>query len=166
MTDAAALAGRHLDLVTAPFTLPRSRVLVFRAEHGEGVRVHTSEYERRLSECRVLDALVVVDAAGAVLPVTDVHPARVTFGDAAATLTFADPSTLSLGENPGCGCGCGDRTGVWMSIRSVTGFDSASMPIVPSSSSPATMLPRSPRRRRSGPTGSRSARPSATTCRR
>lgn len=101
MTDAAALAGRHLDLVTAPFTLPRSRVLVFRAEHGEGVRVHTSEYERRLSECRVLDALVVVDAAGAVLPVTDVLPARVTFGDAAATLTFADPSTLSLGGEPG-----------------------------------------------------------------
>lgn len=101
MTDAAALAGRRLDLVTAPFTLPRSRVLVFRAEHGEGVRVHTSEYERRLSECRVLDALVVVDAAGAVLPVTDVLPARVTFGDAAATLTFADPSTLSLGGEPG-----------------------------------------------------------------
>ncbi|WP_396658728.1 amylo-alpha-1,6-glucosidase [Microbacterium oxydans] len=101
MTDAAALAGRRLDLVTAPFTLPRSRVLVFRAEHGEGVRVHTSEYERRLSECRVLDALAVVDAAGAMLPVTDVLPARVTFGDAAATLTFADPSTLSLGGEPG-----------------------------------------------------------------
>ena len=30
MTDAAALAGRHLDLASAPFTLPRSRVLVFR----------------------------------------------------------------------------------------------------------------------------------------
>ncbi|MFE7196731.1 amylo-alpha-1,6-glucosidase [Microbacterium oxydans] len=101
MTDAAALAGRHLDLVTAPFTLPRSRVLVFRAEHGEGVRVHTSEYERRLSECRVLDALAVVDAAGSVLPVVDVLPSRVTFGDAAATLTFADPSTLSLGGEPG-----------------------------------------------------------------
>ena len=100
MTDAAALAGRHLDLVTAPFTLPRSRVLVFRADDGEGVRVHTSEYERRLSECRVLDALTVVDAAGQVLPVTDVHPARVTFGGV-ATLTFADPSTLSLGGGPG-----------------------------------------------------------------
>ncbi|MFK3677026.1 amylo-alpha-1,6-glucosidase [Microbacterium sp. NPDC090218] len=101
MTDAAALAGRHLDLLSAPFTLPRSRVLVFRADDGEGVRVHTSEYERRLSECRVLDALTVVDAAGEVLPVTDVVPARVTFGGGAATLTFADPSTLSLGGDPG-----------------------------------------------------------------
>ena len=101
MTDAAALAGRHLDLASAPFTLPRSRVLVFRAEDGNGVRVHTSEYERRLSECRVLDALIVVDASGEARAVTDVHPARVTFGAAAATLTFADPSTLSLGGEPG-----------------------------------------------------------------
>jgi glycogen debranching enzyme len=105
MTDAAALAGRHLDLVSAPFTLPRSRVLVFR--EGDGVRVHTSEYERRLSECRVLDRLTVSDAAGRVLPVTDVLPGRVTFGIAQetdvveATLTFADPSTLSLGGTAG-----------------------------------------------------------------
>lgn len=101
MADLAALAGRHLDLVSAPFTLPRSRLLVFRADDGEGLRVHTSEYERRLSECRVLDALVVVDAAGEVLAVTDVHPARVSFGGGAVTLTFADPSTLSLGGAPG-----------------------------------------------------------------
>ncbi|WP_223587308.1 amylo-alpha-1,6-glucosidase [Microbacterium sp. OVT16B] len=103
MTDAAdlaALAGRHLDLVSAPFTLPRSRVLVFRAEHGDGVRVHTSEYEKRLSECRVLDAIVVTDAEGAVLPVADVLPGRVRFeGD--ATLTFDGPSALSLGGAPG-----------------------------------------------------------------
>lgn len=101
MTDVAALAGRHLDLVSAPFTLPRSRVLVFRAEDGYGVRVHTSEYERRLSECRVLDSLTVLDAAGAVLPVTDVLPSRVSFGRGAATLTFADAATLSLGGMPG-----------------------------------------------------------------
>jgi glycogen debranching enzyme len=124
MTDAAALAalaGRHLDLVSAPFTLPRSRVLVFRER--DGVRVHTSEYERKLSECRVLDRLTVSDADGQVLPVTDVLPGKVTFGGGAssrfahsttesrsfsegapatetkrptATLTFADPSTLSL----------------------------------------------------------------------
>lgn len=103
MTDAAglaALAGRHLDLVTAPFTLPRSRVLVFRAEDGDGVRVHTSEYERRLSECRVLDELTVVDADGVVLAVSAVLPGRVTFGDR-ATLTFADPSTLSVGPATG-----------------------------------------------------------------
>jgi glycogen debranching enzyme len=102
MADAAALAalaGRHLDLVTAPFTLPRSRVLVFR--EGDGVRVHTSEYERRLSECRVLDGLTVVDAAGDAQPVTQVLPGRVTFGDSDAALTFADPSTLSIGGTPG-----------------------------------------------------------------
>lgn len=122
MTDAAtlaALAGRHLDLVSAPFTLPRSRVLVVR--EGDGVRVHTSEYERRLSECRVLDRLTVVDADGQVLPVTDVLPGKVTFGGPStgsgtqegwvaelveasrptATLTFADPSTLSLGGAAG-----------------------------------------------------------------
>ena len=99
MTDAAVLAGRHLDLVSVPFTLPRSRVIVFRAD--DGVRVHTSEYERRLSECRVLDLLTVVDVAGELLPVTDVLPAQVMFGGGAATLTFADPSTLSIGGEPG-----------------------------------------------------------------
>ncbi|GAT74500.1 hypothetical protein MHM582_3005 [Microbacterium sp. HM58-2] len=76
----AALAGKHLDLVSAPFTLPRSRVLVFRSPSGDGVRVHTSEYEKRLSECRVLDSIVVTDASGAVLPVADVLPGRVRFG--------------------------------------------------------------------------------------
>lgn len=101
MTDAAALAGRHLDLVSAPFTLPRSRVLVFHSDDGDGVRVHTSEYERRLSECRVLDEVTVMDAAGEVLPVTEVLPARVMFGADAATLTFVDTSTLSLGGDPG-----------------------------------------------------------------
>ncbi|WP_341976361.1 hypothetical protein [Microbacterium sp. LWO13-1.2] len=140
MTDAAALAalaGRHLDLISAPFTLPRSRVLVFRSE--DGVRVHTSEYERRLSDCRVLDSLVVMDAEGEELPVADVLPGKVTFGrtegrdssrfarsttsgdsrslsersdetkrvdppstsEAEVTLTFADPSTLSLGGPAG-----------------------------------------------------------------
>jgi hypothetical protein len=108
MADAAALAGRHLDLVSAPFTLPRSRVLVFRAGDDEGVRVHTSEYERRLSECRVLDALTVVDAGGVVLSVTEVHPARVTFGGV-STLTFADPSTLSIGPSSGSATAAGLR---------------------------------------------------------
>lgn len=103
VTDAAelaVLAGRHLDLVTAPFTLPRSRVLVFRAEDGDGVRVHTSEYEKRLSACRVLEAVVVTDAAGQALPVTDVLPHRIAFGrqagDESATLTFDGSGALSI----------------------------------------------------------------------
>ncbi len=96
MADAlAALAGRHLDLVSAPFTLPRSRVLVFRAEDGAGVRVHTSEYEKRLSDCRVLDEVLVTDAAGTALPVSHVLPHRVRFGSD-ATLTFDGPGALSV----------------------------------------------------------------------
>ncbi|MDQ0614303.1 glycogen debranching enzyme [Microbacterium sp. W4I4] len=111
MTDAdmpdaarlAVLAGRHLDLVTAPFTLPRSRVLVFRAD--DGVRVHTSEYERRLEDCRVLDEVTVTDAAGAVLPVRDVQPHRIAFGSetgsAVATLAFDGPAALSVAGSDG-----------------------------------------------------------------
>ncbi|WEK61772.1 MAG: hypothetical protein P0Y60_03135 [Candidatus Microbacterium colombiense] len=111
MTDAtmlASLAGRHLDLITAPFTLPRSRVLVLRAEGGDGVRVHTSEYERRLSECSVLDELTVVDADGVVLPVTAVLPGRVTFGGR-VTLSFADPAALSIGSSTRSGGGLEPR---------------------------------------------------------
>ncbi|MFF2493320.1 amylo-alpha-1,6-glucosidase [Agromyces sp. NPDC058064] len=117
-TDAAALAGlagRHLDLVQAPFTLPRSRVLVFRADRAElearggvgdvapasAVRVHTSEYERRLDDCRVIDELTVLDASGLALPVTGVLPHAIEFGDGAATLTFAGASALSVGGAPG-----------------------------------------------------------------
>lgn len=115
MTDAqrlAGLAGRHLDLVQAPFTLPRSRVLVFRADRAElveqgggggaapatALRVHTSEYERWLDECRVVDELVVRDAAGEPLPVTAVLPHAIEFGDGAATLTFAGAGALSVGR--------------------------------------------------------------------
>ncbi len=90
----AALAGRHLDLERAPFTLPSSRIIVFR--EGEGVRVHTSEYERRLDQCRVLDLLTVRDAASRALPITAVLPDRVVFGDDAATLVFAGAEALSL----------------------------------------------------------------------
>lgn len=99
-TDAAtlaALAGRHLDLVRAPFTLPSSRIIVFR--EGDGVRVHTSEYERWLDECRVLDALTVTDAASRPVPITEVLPDRIVFGDGTATLVFADTGALSLGAS-------------------------------------------------------------------
>jgi glycogen debranching enzyme len=97
-TDAetlAALAGRHLDLDRAPFTLPSSRIIVFR--EGDGVRVHTSEYERGLDECRVIDALIVTDAASRPVPITAVHPDRVVFGDDVAVLVFAGTDALSLG---------------------------------------------------------------------
>ncbi|WP_401000440.1 amylo-alpha-1,6-glucosidase [Agromyces sp. GXQ0307] len=92
---AASRAGEHLDLVEAPFTLPRSRLMVFR--DGERLRVHTSEYERSLEECVVLDALEVRDVAGAALPVTRVLPHAVELGDAAVTLTFAGPHALGIG---------------------------------------------------------------------
>ena len=45
-------AGGHLDLIQAPFTLPRSRLIIF--AQGEGLRVCTSEYEKRLSRVRGL----------------------------------------------------------------------------------------------------------------
>jgi glycogen debranching enzyme len=100
MTDAAglaALAGRHLDLVRAPFTLPSSRIIVFRDGVGDGVRVHTAEYEKGLDECRVIDALIVRDAAGTALPITDVQPHAVEFGGGAATLVFDGVGALSIG---------------------------------------------------------------------
>lgn len=111
--DAAALAraaGTHLDLVRAPFTLPRSRLLVFAAGAGgrravpvdpaapiEGVRVCTAEYERRLDDCEVFREIRVLDAAGAPLPVTDIQPQLIEFGGGAVTLSFAGPAALSIG---------------------------------------------------------------------
>jgi glycogen debranching enzyme len=95
--DLARLAGRRLDLVRAPFTLPSSRILVFRGEGAGGVRVHTAEYEKGLDECRVIDALIVRDAAGSVLAITDVQPHAVEFGGGVATLVFAGTDALSLG---------------------------------------------------------------------
>ncbi|MET0854112.1 MAG: hypothetical protein ABWY30_05745 [Microterricola sp.] len=111
-TDAAALAraaGAHLDLVRAPFTLPRSRLLVFAAGAGgrraavdaaapiEGVRVCTAEYERRLDDCEVFREIRVVDAAGAPMPVTDIQPQLIEFGGGVVTLSFAGPAALSIG---------------------------------------------------------------------
>ena len=84
--SAAARAGAHLDLVRAPFTLPRSRILILR--DGDRLRVHTSEYERSLEECVALDALEVCDAAGTPMPITRVLPHVIEFGGD-VTLTFA-----------------------------------------------------------------------------
>ncbi|WP_022893977.1 amylo-alpha-1,6-glucosidase [Agromyces subbeticus] len=115
--ELASLAGRHLDLVQAPFTLPRSRVLVFRSDHVElaesaatepvadaigtapatALRVHTSEYERRLDQCRVIDELVIRDGDGESMPVTAVLPHAIEFAGGAVTLTFAGTAALTVG---------------------------------------------------------------------
>ncbi|MET0726375.1 MAG: hypothetical protein ABWY36_08490 [Leifsonia sp.] len=89
-----AAVGDRLDLVEAPFTLPGSRLLVFR--HGDGIRVNTAEYERRLDDCVVLESLVVRDGSGGVLPITGVLPAVVEFGGR-VTLGFDGVSVLSIG---------------------------------------------------------------------
>ncbi|MFT4220529.1 MAG: hypothetical protein QM611_08440 [Microbacterium sp.] len=94
----AELAGAHLDLERAPFTLPSSRILVFRGNGG--VRVHTAEYERQVAQCRVIDLLAVRDAADRPLPVTSVLPHAIRFG-ADVTLTFAGPHALSVGGPAG-----------------------------------------------------------------
>ncbi|MRX43825.1 amylo-alpha-1,6-glucosidase [Agromyces kandeliae] len=99
----ADLAGEHLDLVRAPFTLPRSRLMAFRAAAGPdgALRVHTSEYERGLEECRVLDALLVRGSDGEVLPVTRVRPHEIVLADGAAGVTFAGTDALAVGVAPG-----------------------------------------------------------------
>lgn len=96
--SAAARAGAHLDLVEAPFTLPRSRILVLR--DGDRLRVHTSEYERSLAECVAMDALRVLDAEGVPMPITRVRPHAIEVGGE-VTLTFAGVSALSVGARPG-----------------------------------------------------------------
>lgn len=106
--SAAERAGAHLDLVEAPFTLPRSRILMLR--DGDRLRVHTSEYERSLAECVAMDALEVCDAAGVTMPVTRVLPHAIEFGES-VTLTFAGPSRWSVGV------GSGDRALVRWSRR-------------------------------------------------
>ncbi|HVL60199.1 MAG TPA: hypothetical protein VM430_02170, partial [Microbacterium sp.] len=63
------------------------------------MRVHTSEYERSLAECRVLDTLVVRDATGHALPITRVLPHVIEFGSGAATIAFAGPRALSIGRS-------------------------------------------------------------------
>jgi len=102
----AECAARHLDLVQAPFTLPSSRLLVFRADVDEGrdaaapaparaLRVHTAEYEKPLRDCRVIDLLEVYDPDGRPSPVLEVRPDRIRFAGG-ATLTFAGAEALSV----------------------------------------------------------------------
>jgi len=98
MSVAAAAAARvspYLDLESAPFTLPGSRILVMRAD--EGVTVRLAEYERRLDDCILVRTLRVLGPDGRVAPVSAVHPDRIEFGAAGVTLTFDGPDALSLG---------------------------------------------------------------------
>ncbi|WP_411731168.1 amylo-alpha-1,6-glucosidase [Paeniglutamicibacter sp.] len=89
-------AGTHLDLIQAPFTLPRSRLILF--AQSDGLRVCTSEYEKRLQDCVVFESLRVLDARGIALSVTRVLPHVIEFGNGAITLTFSGASGLSIGH--------------------------------------------------------------------
>lgn len=98
MSVAAAAGARvspFLDLESAPFTFPGSRLLVMRAEGGVTVRV--AEYERRLDDCVLVRSLRVTGADGRIAPVSAVHPDRIEFGEAGVTVTFDGPDALSLG---------------------------------------------------------------------
>ncbi|MGV8911989.1 MAG: amylo-alpha-1,6-glucosidase [Rhodoglobus sp.] len=89
--------GSSLDLVTAPFTLPQSRLLVLADTSPGAVRICRAEYERPLDECVVVERLSVTDSAGESLTVTAVMPHQIEFGGGAVTLTFAGPHALSVG---------------------------------------------------------------------
>jgi glycogen debranching enzyme len=98
----ARLAARHLDLVRAPFTLPSSRLLVFRDDMANdphaaasGIRIHTAEYEKPLDACRVIDRLEVRAADGRPRTIVDVLPDRIVF-DGGASLTYAGPTAVSV----------------------------------------------------------------------
>lgn len=95
-----------LDLVAAPFTLPRSRILVLahpsqagRDEALTELRVCLAEYERRLDDCVVFERLLVTDTDGHPLPVTRVLPHQVEFAGGRVTLTFAGPHVISVGAD-------------------------------------------------------------------
>ncbi|MGO4592560.1 amylo-alpha-1,6-glucosidase [Leifsonia sp. 2TAF2] len=100
---AASRAARFLDLVSAPFTLPGSRILVLRDRDGlpEALTVRLAEYEKPLDDCVLVRTLRVFDAEGAVARVSGVRPDRIEFGAAGVTLTFEGPDALSLGGDGG-----------------------------------------------------------------
>ncbi len=99
--DLFDLVGEYLDLVAAPFTLPRSRILVLAAPGQAGratrLRVSRAEYERSIDDCSVFDELTIAVPGGDPLPVTRVLPHLIEFGDGAASITFAGPDALSIG---------------------------------------------------------------------
>ncbi|MEO7146440.1 MAG: hypothetical protein ABIW81_00545 [Terrimesophilobacter sp.] len=88
----------YLDLVSAPFTLPGSRLLVMAGEVG--LTVGVAEYERDFSDCHLLEQLQVFDKYGDELKVSRIMPDRIEFGGA-VSLTFSGTNALSLGLCPG-----------------------------------------------------------------
>ena len=87
-----------LDLVSAPFTLPGSRILVFRdAAVPDALTIRLAEYERDLDDCVLVRTLRVLDGEGHVAPVSTVHPDRIAFGGTDVTVTFDGPAALSVG---------------------------------------------------------------------
>lgn len=92
----ARAASRFMDLVTVPFTLPGSRLLVRRVDGG-GLSVSRAEYEVDADDAVAVPALHLLDRAGNPLPVTGVAVDRIDFGDGAASLTFGGADELSLG---------------------------------------------------------------------
>ncbi|GAA3340137.1 hypothetical protein GCM10017714_18640 [Curtobacterium pusillum] len=93
----AARVEPYLDLVTAPFTLPGSRLLVLRA--GEALTVRSAEYERPLSECGVVERFRVFGADGRPAAVSSVRPERIAFGATGVSLTFDGPDAISIGAD-------------------------------------------------------------------
>lgn len=86
--------GPALDLADHPFTQPGSRLLVFATAERDGLWFATAEYERPVSQCRLLSGLrLVVD--GSVSPVRVARPAYIEF-EGGATLGIADDEMISL----------------------------------------------------------------------
>ena len=94
MTGLSALVSPFLDLRSAPFTAPGSRLLVQATDDG-WLRVATAEYERAVDDCVLLRRLGVVGPDGAPLAVESVEPHRIRFVGG-ASLCFAGPDALSL----------------------------------------------------------------------
>ncbi|WP_113719023.1 amylo-alpha-1,6-glucosidase [Arthrobacter dokdonensis] len=89
-------AGAFIDLDAVPLTDRGSRLLIFARPDG-GLRVAGAVYERDADRCTHLRRLAVLGADGEQLPVTDVGPEGITFARGAASLTFVDAETLSVG---------------------------------------------------------------------
>lgn len=120
--SAADRVSPFLDLVSAPFTLPGSRILVFRDDAvPDGLTVRLAEYERDLDECVLVRTLRVLDGDGRVAPASAVRPDRIAFGDSDVTLTFDGPDALSVGGRGSWSLEVTDPSGATTSFSSTDG---------------------------------------------